>query len=235
MLLYHGTTAAVARKAMKEGLKPRKHHGKSNWEHTSESRLDSVYLTTCYAGYYAACASAGGKTWGFIEVDTDRLDAKRFLPDEDFIEAAIRESKNDSWEVIQELDFNDRLAYFRDCLPEYSVFWEDSVKHLGNCCYRGIIPPEAITRVTLFDKKTNPRMSYMCLDPTITLINFKICGEKYKAMTRWFAGYQISAEELNHPFPFFNDEQRAEMEECVANQGGVKIFFDQRDSMSKVG
>src|SRR6266568_7623655 len=106
MLLYHGTIADVARKALKEGLKPRKHHGKSNWEHTSESQPDCVYLTTCYAGYYAACASKG-KLWGFIEVDTDLLDAKRFLPDEDFIEAAIRKSKNDSWEVIQELDIND--------------------------------------------------------------------------------------------------------------------------------
>jgi len=225
MLLYHGTTAAVARKTLKQGLKPRNHHGTSNWEHTTESRPDCVYLTTCYAAYYAACAAHGRQQWGFIEIDSNLLDAKRLLPDEDFLEAGIRHSKNASWRVLKGLDLNERVEFLRDTLPEYSHLWEDSIKHLGNCCYQDTIPPEAITRVTVFDRKSNPKMAYMSLDPCITLVNFRICGKKNEALTRWFAGYEVTAEELNQPFPFFSDEHRSTMEKCAANQSGVKVIF----------
>lgn len=231
MLLYHGTTASVARKAIKEGLKPRKHHGNTNWEHTTESHPDCIYLTTCYAGYYAACAS-GKNQWGIIEVDTDHLDGKRLFPDEDYLEAVISHPKNASWKFLKGMESNERVAFFRDSLPAYSYLWEDSVKHLGNCCYQGTIPPEAITRVSTFDKKSNLNMAYMCLDPSITLLNFKICGEKYKAMSRWLSGYAVTAEELNQPFPFISEKQRLNFEEVAANQSGVTVIFN-RDAEEK--
>ena len=56
MILYHGTTKKVLIKILKEGIKPRGKN-KYNWEiGIGRSRPDLVYLTNCYACYYASMA-----------------------------------------------------------------------------------------------------------------------------------------------------------------------------------
>ena len=97
MLLYHGTSEEEEKIALKEGLKPRSGTGvKSNWEHTIASNPANVYLTHCYAPYFAMSASKGEAgsvcqpslrpmRWAIIEIDTDKLDEGCFLPDEDGI------------------------------------------------------------------------------------------------------------------------------------------------------
>lgn len=60
MRLYHGTTEAVARAALAQGLAPRAlTRAKGNWD-KHPSNPHAVYLTTAYAGYFAACASDDG-------------------------------------------------------------------------------------------------------------------------------------------------------------------------------
>ena len=57
MKLYHGTTEAVARKALREGLRTRSETGSTgNWQHTVSSPTDRVYLTEAYAPYFAHAA-----------------------------------------------------------------------------------------------------------------------------------------------------------------------------------
>jgi len=77
-------------------------------------------------------------------------------------------------------------------------------------------------------------MAYMSLDPSITLLNYQICGEKYKAMTRWFSGYEVTAEELNQPFPFISEEQKLSFEEVAANRSGVKVIFNREKNLEQV-
>src|SRR5436305_754281 len=77
MKLYHGTTGTLAKKALKQGIKPRSETGRNNWERAA-SHPKCVYLTTCYAGYFAAMAKQRGRMVGILEVDADLLDEYLF-------------------------------------------------------------------------------------------------------------------------------------------------------------
>ena len=82
MLLYHGTSERVARKALTEGLWPRAlSRAPSLWERTVPSNSQLVYLTASYPGYFAANAAEEGEKWAIIEVTVpSRLPGKaRFM------------------------------------------------------------------------------------------------------------------------------------------------------------
>jgi len=208
MLLYHGTSEEVAKIALKEGLRPRSGSGvKSNWEHTIASNPDNVYLTHCYAPYFAMSASEEGERchpslrpmrWAILEIDTAKLDESCLLPDEDFLEQCTRNREEDIEALgLEDTTMEERTQWFRDNLQSFQSSWDDSITHLGNCCYRGEIPPEAITRVSFFDAASNPPMGMMAMDPSITLLNHAICSEKYIALTKWMMGDDVQAQDFD--------------------------------------
>ena len=202
MLLYHGTTATIARKALTEGLKPRSITGASNWKHTVESRADCVYLTSTYAGYFALCAHNTNVLLGIVEVETDDLLPFNLLPDEDFL-AQGAQYTNDaglkSTYAALNGDLNLLSAYFRDRLHQYNDWWESSVKFLGNCCYKGSVPASAIRRVAIIHSKKAQHLAGAIIDPTITLMNHRLMGDRYKAMTRYIMGETMTAEDFIKP------------------------------------
>jgi hypothetical protein len=120
-LLYHGTTEAVARRAMVEGLLPRSKTGKTNWEHSVESNPDMVYLTTTYAPYFACSAAEGDDNLAIIEVRAVLLNERKFYPDEDFIaETLLRQgnhprSEHAAW-----------VKHARDNAEQYRRYWRQS-------------------------------------------------------------------------------------------------------------
>jgi len=203
MLLYHGTSEAVARLALTEGLKPRCATGLTgNWEHTVQSGADRVYLTAAYAPYFAFAAvpEGGHERWAIIEIETDRLAQGRLLPDEDFLEQGTRNQAAPDW--MLDLGFDEgmgmveRTAWFRDNAMLFQCLWVESIMHLGNAAYAGNVVPEAITRVVLFDPKLNAAIYQAACDPSISLLNYKFTGGKYQAITRWMMGGEISVAEF---------------------------------------
>lgn len=241
MKLYHGTSEAVARLALKEGLMPRGMSGnEGQWGSTVESNPDLVYLTTAYAPYFAQHAAETGERWAVIEVDTDKLKEMYFLPDEDFMEQATRDANSTQMcaetvgcETLPELDnMKDRTEWFRENLDFFAHCWRASITGLGNCAYDGKIPPEAITKVVLFDPKSNSMLT-MGIDPCITLMNYRICGGKYRAATSWFVGEDPSPRAYlgfdNYPMSddeFWNWFQapRVEIEEMLAKRDGLEFL-----------
>ena len=197
MRLYHGTSAIVARKALDEGLLPRcETEVESHWTECP-SRDDLVYLTTAYAGYFAVQATKELDKWGIVEIDTDLLPefAEYLVPDEDWLEQATR-SAHDLPPEYEALDMIERTAYWRERLHTLTDLWEDSVKGLGNCAHLGPIPTYSITRVSIFDPRSNPGIALIALDPTISILNYQIIGGKYRAMLRWLMGEDVTPKEL---------------------------------------
>lgn len=191
MKLYHGTTEAVARAAFKNGLQPRAHTGAdSNWK-DNPSSPDLVYLTTAYAPYFAMAACENGESWGIVEVDTTDLETARFQPDEDFIEQASRGN-----ELIPVSGIVERTAWVRYRLDNFAHHWRDSIEGLGNCAYAGEVPGIAVTRVAIFDPSSNQMVTTVAKDPTITLLNYAIMGGKYRALSRWFMGEDITPNDI---------------------------------------
>ncbi len=247
MKLYHGTSEAVARLAITEGLKTRENSGsKGNWEHSIDSAPDRVYMSVAYAGYFAYCATESGEPWGIVEIDTDLLCEDLLLPDEDFLEQASQNEdvpEDSIFDGLREAHalttVNDRMkartAFYRDNAFMFGHLWSDSIKFLGNCCYWGNVPSEAISRVTVFDPKSNHDI-YMSVDPTITLMNYRFCAQKYKAITRWLAGYtDVDAQDLTMLFGEYAEitlpediEIPKELQELVAlknNKMAVKDYW----------
>ena len=197
MKLYHGTSESVAREALKHGLLPRSDSGAESLWDECPSSADHVYLTVGYAPYFARHASADGERWAIIEIDTDLLpDGDDHLyPDEDFLEQATRgQTLPAEWDVPLMTGDSEtgtmaaRTAWFREHLWMFGHLWEASVEGLGNCSHHGVIPPEAIVRVSYIDPKQCRTMSLLACDPFISLMNWRLIGAKYRALTEWCMG-----------------------------------------------
>ncbi len=177
MKLYHGTSIQAAYRIRDEGLRPRGRRI-GNWKY-NPSKKNAVYLTRLYAGYFAFCASKG--SWGLIEVETDLLDPDLLRPDEDFLgQVYMQQNPHANLEEV--------TKEFVKHLDDYSNVWEDSVRFLGNCAYLDSIPPSAITRISIFNPKSNSYIAMANLDPSISILNCQLMGSKYEALTRWLMG-----------------------------------------------
>ena len=216
MRLYHGTTEEVARLAVKEGLMPRCMTSKTNWAHSIESKEDAVYLTSAYAGHFAMVAAGMGR-WGILEVETDLLESRALVPDEDFLEQASRRQKVSG---LRAKTMKGRTKWFRSRLLNWAHIWEESVHGLGTCAYIGRIPPEAITRCALFDPRANPAIT-VSIDPTISLMNYNICGNKYRAISRWLIGDEATVDDV---FMFVPPDQRELAVEALKNRAGWELL-----------
>jgi hypothetical protein len=182
MKLYHGTTAKHLEAVLSLGLIPR-FERKSTWD--MASRKDCVYLTTAYAPYFAINAIKDkGDGLMLVEVETDLL-PDYFVPDEDFLEQAMRKSDN-----MRDKTMKQRTAAYRNKLQNFigTDIWKKSAAQLGTCAFAGSIPSSAITRIAVADdsdKALLPILSY-CLGPSITTINYQLCGGQYRDLTQWF-------------------------------------------------
>lgn len=223
MKLYHGTSEEVARLALKEGLKPRKLTGRSNWQHTVESNNYAVYLTTAYAGYFAM--ATGGDRLGIVEIETDLLDPMFLVPDEDFLEQASRGQKV---EGLRAKTMQGRTRWFRKNLFCFSHLWKTSIDGLGNCAYLSSIPAEAITRVAVIDHK-HPLLMYH-VDPMIMLLNYMIMGDKYRAISRWLIGETVTPQDVLLMPPLSPElseiyrERWEQTEKTLANRNGWELI-----------
>lgn len=187
MKLYHGTTLAHWKKIKTQGLIPRRSR-KGNWEHTVQSHGEAVYLTNAYALYYA-CANKGNSPV-ILEIDTTKLKNELLVPDEDAIEQSTRNRDElpKHWSMIA------RTIYYRERLPLYknTDSWKASLEAIGNCCYLSTIPLSAITKVAIIDK-INDHLDLLmtAMDPSISLMNYRFIGRKYRGLTKWLFDYPL--------------------------------------------
>jgi hypothetical protein len=186
--VYHGTSEKAACTVLKQGrLRPRGERA-SNWG--VASRNDCIYLTTGYAPYFAAASVNENERWAIIEVELGKLRERSLLPDEDFIEQATRTRNKTASNLVR------RTKQIRENLLEFQENWSLSLNKIGNVAYQGTIRLSSITKIVLFDPKSNPHIAITAMDPTITILNWMFCGEKYCALTRWFMDQPVTADEI---------------------------------------
>ena len=174
--LYHGTSERHLDAILRDGLKPRGRK-RGNWK-AYPSIPGHVYLTEAYAGYFATVAAKKGERALIVEVCLE--DDSRLYPDEDFIAQALAAQAN---RPIS--DFHDEvkktIAYYRD-------YVQASLDGLGNASHQGVIPPSAISRYVLIDMKKQRDTVLVAIDPVISPLNYRFCGEKYRSINSWFFG-----------------------------------------------
>lgn len=189
MKLYHGTSERYLQQILRNGLQPRGELD-SNWE-KCPSRSDCVYLTVAYAPYYGFFTANEEERIVVVEVDSNLLYRGNLLPDEDFIAQASGKDDDIPGETLEE-----RTIWVRDRLHTFADYQEMSLKGLGNCCYRGTISLEAITRIAIAEPDKTSNLCLMAADPTITIMNFALMQDVYQNLTRAFAGYPVEARTL---------------------------------------
>jgi hypothetical protein len=221
--LFHGTSEANARKILEEGIKPRGLlDTNGNWEHTVDSNPETVYLTTTYGLYFGLTATEPGERWAVLEIDLDALDESRLVPDEDALEQGTRTIE--TGEPVDEMEgMKERTEWFRDNIESYSFLWERSAEYLGTVGYKGTIPPEAIKATAFID----PHSAWFrwVVDPCITALNFRLCGEKYRALTEWVFGAEAD-DELIERFDMFtghDTDRRTELERFMEDRSAIEL------------
>jgi hypothetical protein len=199
MKLYHGTSIAVARRAVVDGLKPRKMTKAGNWD-KSPSHPGAVYLTDAYplyfgvqaleTTYYKVPEGDGRHVAAVVEVDASRLSPFDLVPDEDVLEQVGRKHDDlpKGWTMRQ------RTTYYRNRLAsDYrnGEGWLKSLEAMGTCAHLGVIPASAITRVAFVDNRVpaGAHLMWIALDASISLINYRFMATKYRELTaKVFAG-----------------------------------------------
>lgn len=183
MLLYHGTSfdhwqdILAARQ-----LKPRSTLGnKGQWEHTVPSHPQCVYLTECYAGYFAMNAGAGRGQHHIvlIEFNTEHIE-NRLVPDEDAIERMMRGE-----EPRNRMALYTHTRKARSVVHKYvgSPAWRQSLEMLGTCAHFGPLGLEHATRTAIIEVAEQKPLCWEWLQPSITPANRKFCYDRYLDLT----------------------------------------------------
>jgi len=187
--LYHGTTEGAVKAILQDGIMPRRGGRPSTWG-AVPSAPDRVYLAEGYAPYFAAAAAEEGERHALVEVRLAALDERLLRPDEDFIAQVLKRQEPGCREMSW-ADLNRMVL----SLGRWNGLWKESLQALGTCAYAGVIPTEAITRVALYDPADNPEMAMAALDPAISVLNWMLCAEKYRLLTRWHMGDEVTLDE----------------------------------------
>lgn len=207
MMLYHGTSEKHLKQILADGIMPNCLHKNHNWKHTVTANDKAVYLTNAYGLYFAHQATDEPWRLAVLEVDTSKLLVNRLCADEDAVEQAMR-----GRDTMPLWPMKRRTAHYRKRIEDYC--WQESLKALGNCAYTGTVPTKAITRIAVVQPKTMHEMIWAGYDPTISLMNYAITGEKYRDTMRWLFEPDAVQQEITevgafripkYPFPKSRD------------------------------
>lgn len=218
--LYHGTSERHLDSILRGGLRPRGEEG-GNWP-SYPSIPGHVYLTDAYAGYFATAAARAGERALIVEVCLE--DDSRLYPDEDFIAQSLaaqskRPIDDFHGEVVR------TIAYYRD-------YVQASLDGLGNVSHRGVVPTAAISRYALIDTAAQRDTILLAMDPTISVINYRFCGARYRSINSWFFGDRQDfdlgfAGQGNEEYIAMLEASRPGYRECVdqmfANREGIEV------------
>ena len=174
LILYHGTSLSNLKKIIKQGIKPR-YKRKSNWTELGVSKPNLVYLTNCYACYYASASlKKEGDEGVIIKVRIDPKKTKLYL-DEEFIYHFLRyniiNSRKEAIKLYNSIDPKNINTVIKN--KKRIPTWQDSLNFMGtvSCDY---VPIENIIGYSILDR---PGI-YYC-DPTINPLNYKIMSGIY--------------------------------------------------------
>lgn len=226
-LLYHGTTSKALGSIQEKSILPRNLTRRSNWKHGVPSNKEVVYLTNAYPLYFAVAATKDKEKPIIVEVDQEKLDIIRMMPDEDVLEQAFRGRDN----LPKSYDMEKRTKHYRQAAMGFTMseaaggswYFEASLKLMGTCGHIGPIPKYSLTRIAIIDPKKQSQLCLASMDASISLMNYKFCASKYKALTNWIFG---------EPFPSLDSMEEWEkvmlgpLFEALEKQGrgGIEIL-----------
>ena len=173
MILYHGTTSRHLDSIREHGLLPRYDERPTRWDE-NPSATDRVYLTNAYAVWFAWTAAEAGEKGVVVAVDVEEED---LVADEDYL--AQTNWQDEALAFLQDMSLQERTLYWKERAPSFPPMAQHSLANLGTVAHMG--PCLDIVKIVEFDP-----LVAMEHDPTISLLNFRMLGDQYRAMTKDF-------------------------------------------------
>lgn len=202
MLVYHGTTATVAREAVTKGLHPRGDQGTTNWP-SLPSNLNMVYMTKSWSLAYAAKAvenaANSDSLAAIIEIDTEKLVKENLRPDEDFLKdyrqlldqftryrSQWEQGLLRIWEKFPEIRpiEGETFAAFSEDVEVMQAHWQRSLELLGTVAYKGIIPPTVIVRYAIIDTKNTHSLIKYSRMLSVRIMNYLMGRDQQAALIK---------------------------------------------------
>lgn len=210
---FHGTSSENLASIARSGVLPRRHSKINNYKHTVGSNPSAVYLTDAYPLHFAMQATKGKEPLAILEFDPEKVSVN-IQADEDALEQSFR--GND--DLPGEWTMKQRTIYYRKRAHNYSG--ELSMRVLGTCGHKGIIPANFINRVALIEHATAVLLVMSFADPTITILNNRLMGPRHRHFSRWLMGHErfIESERIGED----GNIERFEYNE----RNGIHLFND---------
>jgi hypothetical protein len=219
--LYHGTTEAVAKNAPVKGLVPYEVSLLDNGKLRAigASTPTGVSLTDSYVGMMAFDTCTARDRWGLIEIDLDELDEKLFMPHELFL---LEKSKK---KIETLTDQQKAVVDYRGKLVANHKAWKESLSSLGLCVYQGTIPVSAITKITIYDWRTNWFVTREVFNINISSKQHKMQMERHKLVTRWLMCEAIDPSEWVHDYKNLKASERDPISAGIINKSGLDFYY----------
>jgi hypothetical protein len=165
---------------------------------------------------YFATQSGGNPV--VLEVDSDLLDLTLLHPDEDYISARLKAT-------------NQKMAHekIRQKLWKWQSLWKESLEMMGNCCYKGTIPPLALTRYAKWDHKRLPGLSSLASRQVVNVQGYLLVKPFRLGLIAWLFGDQ--------PTMYIDPEYQPEKESDSSKEQceqSIKAISAKRDSIEVV-
>lgn len=173
MILYHGTTSRHLDSIREHGLLPRYDERPTRWD-DNPSATDRVYLTNAYAVWFAWTAAEAGEKGVVVAVDVEE---EFLVADEDYL--AQTNWQDEALAFLQDMSLEQRTLYWKERAPSFPAMAQHSLTNLGTVAHMG--PCLDIVKIVEFDP-----LVAIDHDPTISLMNFRMLGGQYRAMTKDF-------------------------------------------------
>ena len=218
--LYHGSDEATVIKILNDGLLPRMER-QGNWKEFP-SNPKCVYLTNCYAPYFALVgALENGGRMGIIEIQTSDEMLNNCVPDEDYLEHSTRYGYPYGTEETQQ-----RTKLCQSQMMDLKGQWNQSLSGLGTLCHVGQIAPNLITRVAFIDaQEWRWMLTYSWgMDFRVALSQHTKHFLKQRALTQWILGEYVPLREILGEHRPTNAERRQ-----FSEKRGVEVFSNKCD------
>ena len=219
--IYHGTSEIIAKTATVAGLKPYEIPPFDNGKPRSicASSLSNISLTDVYSGFMAFDTCTTKERWGLIEIDVDELDNKLFVPHELFL---LEKSKKKFSSYQEQYEY---ILDYRGKLIANHKYWKDSLQSMGLCAYHGTIPVEAISKITIFDWRSNWLITREVINATFTSKFHKLQSDRHKLVNRWFMCEAVDPREWVSDYEKMTISQREQISSGVVNKSGLDMYY----------
>lgn len=170
MFLYHGTSTCRLPRLLKEGVLPRGKGRPGNWKGRIKSERGFVYLSRCFAAYYAGFAQTKDKVQDpsaeavLLRIQIDEAD---LFPDEDFLAQVLAQQNGGSC---------------RDYCGTVSIrhnkhLWESSLRLLGSVATFSIPSNQIVAYYVIPDLL---QWSWLGGDTSQSIIAARILADEYQ-------------------------------------------------------